>query len=425
MSVFPRSIRATLAIIAVLVMRGGSVLGDIRSQISACPELGCHIQLEPDKTYVESEPWNLRGKKHVSITGYGATVYFDFKPDKQPPLAIDASGSTNLHFEGWRMALTSKSGRPEVGLLLARNTKNQSSGGHHFERWRIQGWYRKAAIQEDAQAQNDIGWILVEGKGVSPDYEQAVTWLRKAAEQDHAKAQLNIGWMYKEGKGVKQDYQQALFWFRKASEKGQVKAQFNIGHIYKNGLGVTPDFAEAIKWYRKAAEQGFAPAQESLGWMYAKGLGIRQDYAGAFKWYHEAAEQGYSKAQVNIGLLYKNGLGIEQNYDSAVKWLRLATVLGNTEAQNNLAWILATCPRSTIRDGVKAVQLAEGNLQKRSNDIYFLNTLAAAYAEVGRFNAAEATQLKALSMVKKDLALLTLFRTRLKSYKEHKPWRED
>ena len=59
------------------------------------------------------------------------------------------------------------------------------------------------------------------------------------------------------------------------------------------------------------------------------------------------------------------------------------------------------------------------------NDAAHLDTLAAAYAEVGRFKDAEETQKKVLSMVKDDDPQSARFQSRLKSYQENKPWREN
>ena len=55
-------------------------------------------------------------------------------------------------------------------------------------------WYRKAAEQGDAGAQNNLGKCYHNGQGVAQDYAQAVAWYRKAAEQGHAGAQeaLNV-----------------------------------------------------------------------------------------------------------------------------------------------------------------------------------------------------------------------------------------
>ena len=62
------------------------------------------------------------------------------------------------------------------------------------------------------------------------------------------------------------------------------------------------------------------------------------------------------------------------------------------EALNNLAWILATHPDETIRNGKEAVRLAERACEKTERKIpLMLGTLAAAYAEAGRFDDATST----------------------------------
>ncbi|WP_032501022.1 tetratricopeptide repeat protein, partial [Vibrio tasmaniensis] len=70
------------------------------------------------------------------------------------------------------------------------------------------------------------------GRGVSQDYEEAVSWYRKAAEQGYARAQTNLGWMYDEGRGVSQDYEESVSWYRKAAEQGYARAQTNLGWMY-------------------------------------------------------------------------------------------------------------------------------------------------------------------------------------------------
>lgn len=55
-------------------------------------------------------------------------------------------------------------------------------------------------------------------------------------------------------------------------------------------------------------------------------------------------------------------------------------------ALNNLAWLRATCPRPEFRDGAEGVRLAERACALTRRRIpHFLGTLAAAYAEAGRF----------------------------------------
>lgn len=59
------------------------------------------------------------------------------------------------------------------------------------------------------------------------------------------------------------------------------------------------------------------------------------------------------------------------------------------EAQNNLAWVLATCPDAVVRNGLRAVAIAErADSLTMGKSPVISATLAAAYAEIGRFSDA-------------------------------------
>ncbi len=64
---------------------------------------------------------------------------------------------------------------------------------------------RAKAESGNADAQNDLGWMLDTGDGVPEDDAEAVKWYRKAAEQNHAVAQCNLGYAYANGEGVGKD----------------------------------------------------------------------------------------------------------------------------------------------------------------------------------------------------------------------------
>jgi tetratricopeptide (TPR) repeat protein len=67
----------------------------------------------------------------------------------------------------------------------------------------------------------------------------------------------------------------------------------------------------------------------------------------------------------------------------------LALAPQDPHSRNNLAWILATASDSSIRDGAKAVAFAEEAVKlSGGREPLFLRTLAAAYAESGRFSEA-------------------------------------
>ncbi len=76
---------------------------------------------------------------------------------------------------------------------------------------------------------------------------------REAAEQGNAAAQDNLGVLYEDGKGVPKDYAQAATWFRKAAEQGNAPAQTNLASLYYLGLGVPRDYAQAYFWISLAA----------------------------------------------------------------------------------------------------------------------------------------------------------------------------
>jgi len=68
-------------------------------------------------------------------------------------------------------------------------------------------------------------------------------------------------------------------------------------------------------------------------------------------------------------------------------------------ALNILAWLLATASDDSVRDGKRAVQLAErANTLAGNNDPTILHTLAAAYAEAGRFDEALQTARQAMKL---------------------------
>ena len=56
-------------------------------------------------------------------------------------------------------------------------------------------WYRKAAEQGHADAQNCLG-LYYDESGDGPGKAESVMWYRAAAEQGHADAQFNLGLYY-------------------------------------------------------------------------------------------------------------------------------------------------------------------------------------------------------------------------------------
>jgi tetratricopeptide (TPR) repeat protein len=97
------------------------------------------------------------------------------------------------------------------------------------------------------------------------------------------------------------------------------------------------------------------------------------------------------------------------------------------EALNNLAWVLAANPDPQVRNGQEAVDLAQRACKltgyKRP---LMVGTLAAAYAEAGRFTEAMATAEKARTLAEQSdqLALAARNRELLELYRSGKPVRD-
>jgi TPR repeat protein len=196
--------------------------------------------------------------------------------------------------------------------------------------------YRQAADQGNAVAQNNLGDIYADGRGVARNYAEALKWYHRAADQGSAQAQYGIGVMYSFGFGVSKNYTEALKWYHLAADQGSAQAQNGIGVMYDLGFGVSENDTEAAKWYRLAADQGSHDGQVNLGGMYEIGVGVPQSYAEALKWYHLAADQGDAHAQNKLGFLYAYGQGVPQSYAEALKWFRLAADQWNADAQAKL-----------------------------------------------------------------------------------------
>jgi tetratricopeptide (TPR) repeat protein len=98
----------------------------------------------------------------------------------------------------------------------------------------------------------------------------------------------------------------------------------------------------------------------------------------------------------------------------------------NAAAHNTLAWLLATCPKAVCRDGTKAVELARKACELSEwKEPTHLGTLAAAYAESGKFDEAVRWQAKALESAQYSQFFGKEARERLKSYQEGKAFHEE
>ena len=96
-------------------------------------------------------------------------------------------------------------------------------------------------------------------------------------------------------------------------------------------------------------------------------------------------------------------------------------------ALNNLAWVLATYPEDSIRDGKLAVELAEKATRLPGGNVpIVLRTLAAAYAESGDFSKAIGTAQRAIDLAtaQNNTSLSATLRHEIELYQVRTPYRE-
>ena len=139
-------------------------------------------------------------------------------------------------------------------------------------------------------------------------------------------------------------------------------------------------------------------------------LGRHKDYAKLLVW---IAEQQLARGQQREALIFYNNA--------------LIAGKSNPFVLNNIAWLHATHPDPSIRNGKLALEVAGRAVELTSGkNPSYKDTLAAAYAENGDFNKAIAIATSALKMVdiKKNPALHTSLRQSLLLYRAQKPMRQ-
>jgi hypothetical protein len=114
--------------------------------------------------------------------------------------------------------------------------------------------------------------------------------------------------------------------------------------------------------------------------------------------------------------------------DSKTLWTRAIECTScNVVAYNNLSWLCATSPEASIRNGKEAIELAQQAVRLTGGQWpNYLDTLAAAYAEAGRFSEAIKTARAALDLAvqQKQQPLADGLRAKIALYEAGKPFHQ-
>ncbi len=274
--------------------------------------------------------------------------------------------------------------------------------------------YRRAlALEPDhAEAHNDLGAVLErQGK-----LEEAAAHHQEALRLDPGSARVhyNLGVVYRRGG----DLNRASAEFERALQidPTHARAHNNLGLV----LEKQGKLARAAVHYRRAIEiqPGYVQAHTNLGVVFGKRGDLRQAasrFALALR-----IKPDHPKAHYNLG----RTLEVQGDLPGAVSHYRQAFGVEPTplSAVDHLAWILATTGDPNLRDGPEALRWASHCASvTRHEHSGVLNTLAAACAEVGDFEAAVKWQARAVELAPHERQ--ADFEARLDLYREGRPYR--
>ena len=215
------------------------------------------------------------------------------------------------------------------------------------------------ANEGDFRSQYYIGYLYLNGLGVTQDVKEAVRFLNMSSDQNYDMAQSLLAFLYDEGQAVPQNRERAMELYQRAAEQNNSSANLNLGVMYYNGTIVEKNHAKALEYFKKvpvdekpivaryigdillnnvqlrnyaqarhyytlAAKQNELDAFFSLGEIYRRGLGVPKNVATALPYYRYAASKGYAPAQYILGIIYVNGEGGTRNIPKGYAWFSLA-----------------------------------------------------------------------------------------------------
>ena len=313
-------------------------------------------------------------------------------------------------------------------------------------------WRAAITANPDAWlAHNNLGSAIFEQGQV----DEAIAHFQRALEiqPDYARAHYNLAGILRE----KGQLDQAAIHFQRALEiqPAYSMAHYNLGEILRQEGRLD----EAIAHFRRAVEirPDYADAHKALGaTLLRKGemdeaiihlqraLEIRPDGAEdhnnlagvlwqqrrvgeAIEHYHKALElrPDYALAHHNFGKLLQQEGQVQEAIAHYQKALEIQPDLA--AARGSLAWVFATSPEASLRDGARAVELAQEALRvSGDSNPMLVATLAAAYAQAGQFPRAIETARRALesATAQNRTALAKRVQAQIALYQTGSPYRD-
>jgi len=222
---------------------------------------------------------------------------------------------------------------------------------------------------------------------------------------------------------------QTLYWRDSETLFKHALAVTRNNDVAENNLGIVflqnGQLAEAISLLKSAVDlrPDNSPAHENL----AKALLQKGQVTDALFHYRKLLELQPDNIEVHniVGTVLVQQGQIREGVEEWQKVLEIQPDNGN--ALSNLGWVLATTPDDSLRDGSRAVQLAQHALRISGGRIPILfRTLAAAYAENQQFPQAIETAQQGVELANKqgNFALAAELQNTIAIYRENRPLRD-
>jgi len=327
--------------------------------------------------------------------------------------ALDRKGESDEAIKHYEEAIRLKPDFAEahynLGVAFEREDRPDEAIGQYQEAIRLKPDY--------AKAHNNLGFGL-DRKG---QHDEAIAQYQEATRLNpaFAEAYYNLG-IALERKGQTaaaiSQFQEAI---RLAPDNAAAHVNLGIALITKGR------YDEAIQNYRQAIQinPNSFEALNNLG----VALASRAQLDEAIEEFRKVIQINSNRPEafVHFGMALEQSGRTEEAVAQYQEALRLNPNL--VGALNNLAWVLATSPDAALRNGPEAVRLAERacELTHYARPL-FIGSLAAAYAEAGRFPEAVATAEKAEQLAANAglKAVAAKNRQLLDLYRAGKPYHE-
>ncbi len=248
----------------------------------------------------------------------------------------------------------------------------------------------------DFRSQYYVGYLYLNGLGVSQDTREAVRYLTESSNKNYDMAQSLLAFLYDEGHVVPQDKAKAMELYKLASEQNNASANLNLGVMYYNGTNVEKNHDTALEYFKKvplnekpivaryiadiylnnvalrdyksslyyysiAASTGDLDAFFALGEIYRKGLGVPKNVTNAIPYYKYAASRGYAPAQYMLGIIYANGDGVTKDLGKAFAWLSFAAEQKFINAEKAIEQISTSMSISDFDRARRQIALIQDN----------------------------------------------------------------